>query len=117
MIRIRLRKGLRELDFLEKGFVKVTGESATYYSKRIGTLEVQVKLSYPGNIRIKDWDDSEAPWILYEFLKALDGKELPDRIRIRRKIINVQDGLRLIEELTWFSDILKRLKYWFKEGM
>jgi hypothetical protein len=119
MIRVRLRKEVREDELVKDGYSPVMSENGIkYYTKSIGKLEIQIKKSFPSNVRIKDWDDNRVPWILMKFLLDLEGGlEFGDQIKIwdkgRYYILPVNDTLEMIKELNKFTDICKRLRHWY----
>lgn len=124
MIRIRLQKGLCEKDLLETyGFTKITEPNGRqYYSKHIGQHEIQIKLSFPENLRIQNWPDDRAPWILFKFLLDLEaGREMNSRVCIQdsgyQRIMKTQDTLDLIRDLSLYTDLKHRLQYWYKQFM
>lgn len=117
MIRIRLNRGIfgnelvEKFDFLEKG---------NHYVKNLGEYEIQIKPSFPSNVRLKDWDDNRAPWILFKFLLLLEAKkDVSGKLRIddngKYKILKVKDTLELISELSKYTDIKHRLDYWYEQ--
>lgn len=123
MIRIRLAKSITSGDLIDKfGFEKhqTRSDSPIYYRKYIGDYEIQVKLSYPSNVRIQNWDDNRAPWILFKFLLALEsGEDVAGKIKVkdgdRYRVLDVEHTLELMTELSYFTDIPKRLSYWYDQ--
>lgn len=121
MIRIRLTRSIRSIDLIEQGFEKIQSEHREYYRKYIGPYEIQIKLSFPTNVRVQNWDDSRAPWILFKFLLALEAKEdISGKIKVvdldgKYKILPVEDTLELIKDLSRYTDLANRLSYWYKE--
>ena len=120
MIRIRITKGVTPEILLNDGYEKVTTSSGTYYKKRVGSLEVQMKMTFPYNLRVQNWDDNRVPWILLKFLLGLEeGADSDGLIKVidsgKYKILNVNDTLDLIRELNKYTDVYKRLSKWYQE--
>ena len=91
MIRVRISKWVRPEDLVERGYKYIadTKYSGGYYTKQVGSYELQVKLGFPSNFRIKDWDDNRTPWILMKFLLSLEeGNAIGDKI----KVIDKENG-------------------------
>ena len=123
MIRLRLRRGVTENELLRDGFKEcrlVNGETQ-FLSKCInnGSYEVQIKLGFPSNVRIQDWDDNRTCQILFKFLLKLEESGMQEKIKIRdsgrERILNVNNTLELINELNKYTDICKRLTYWWNK--
>lgn len=121
MIRIRLKKFVNVEELLRDGYSLVNvADSVSYYTKPVGKYEIQIKTSFPSNVRIKNWDDNRTPWILMKFLLDLEGGlNIENQIKIWDKnrfyILNVQDTLDLIKELNKFIDVRKRLQHWYSD--
>lgn len=120
MIRIRLVKGLTETDLQNYGFTEVQNPGRTYWSKKIGPYEVQIKLSFPGNLRIQDWADNRAPWLLFKSLLLLEeGDVIGGKLKVHDsgyyKILEADWILELIKDLNQYTDIEHRLEYWYSE--
>ena len=120
MIRIRIMKGVTPEILLEDGYVKVSSKSGNYYKKMVGGLEIQMKLSFPYNLRVQNWDDNRVPWILMKFLLGIEeGAAVDGKIKVtdsgKYKILCVEDTLELIKELSKYTDIHKRLDKWYHE--
>lgn len=120
MIRIRISKGVTPDMLLKDGFKEVNSGNYTYYSKQIGQYEIMMKLRFPYNLRIKDWDDNRAPWILMKFLLQYEaGDDYAGKIKVydsgRFKILGTEDTLALITELNKWTDIRKRLTTWYDD--
>lgn len=99
---------------------KSTQKTGTFYRKYIGETEIQVKLNFPCNLRIQNWDDNRVPWILMKFLLGLEeGSDADGMIKVtdsgKYKILNVDDTLELIKELNKYTDICRRLSRWYQE--
>lgn len=117
MIRIRIDKTTTPEWLEQEGFKEVT---PGIWGKDFGTIGVTVKLGYPANLRIRDWSDNRAPWILFKFLLALESNEgVSGKIKVtdegQWRILVIQDVLDLIKGLARFTDLSKRLKYWYSE--
>ena len=117
MIRIRITKGVTPEILLNDGYEKVTTSSGTYYKKSVGSLEVQMKMTFPYNLRVQNWG---VPWILLKFLLGLEeGADSDGLIKVidsgKYKILNVNDTLDLIRELNKYTDVYKRLSKWYQE--
>ena len=121
MIRLRLKKFVKVDELLNDGyFQEVVATNTSVYTKNVGRYQIQIKKSFPTNIRIKDWDDNRTPWILMKFLLDLEaGLNVGNQIKVWDKnrfyILNVPDTLELIKELNKFTDIKKRLTHWYSE--
>jgi hypothetical protein len=86
----------------------------------VGSYELQIKLGFPSNFRIKDWDDNRTPWILMKFLLGLEeGKDINGKIKVidqgKYKILDVKDTLNLIIEMNNYTDVEKRLSKWYQD--
>ena len=86
MIRLRLRRGVTENELLRDGFKEcrlVNGETQ-FLSKCVnnGSYEVQIKLGFPSNVRIQDWDDNRTCWILFKFLLKLEEAVCKKRLKL-----------------------------------
>ena len=121
MIRLRLTKGVKSEELLRDGFVsrQVNGETE-YLSKCLnGSYEIQVKLEFPSNVRIQNWDDNRTCWILFKFLLKLEESGIQEKIKVRDsgrdRVLNVEETLGLIEELNKYTDVCKRLTYWYNQ--
>lgn len=121
MIRLRLAKGVKSEELLRDGFVsrQVNGETE-YLSKCLnGSYEIQVKLGFPSNVRIQNWDDNRTCWILFKFLLKLEESGIQEKIKVRDsgrdRVLNVEETLGLIEELNKYTDVCKRLTYWYNQ--
>lgn len=124
VIRIRLKKFVHENELERDGYSKVASNNGVdYYAKAVGKYEIQIKKSFPSNIRIKDWDDNRTPWILMKFLLDLEmvGPSSNGQIKVidknRYYILDVDNTLELIKELNKHTDIYKRLRYWYDQYM
>ena len=121
MIRLRLKKFVKVDELLNDGYCQeVVATNTSVYTKNVGRYQIQIKKSFPTNIRIKDWDDNRTPWILMKFLLDLEaGLNVGNQIKVWDKnrfyILNVPDTLELIKELNKFTDIKKRLTHWYSE--
>ena len=122
MIRIRISKWVRPEHLIERGYAYVDDKnhSGGYYTKQVGGYELQVKLGFPSNFRIKDWDDNRTPWILMKFLLNLEeGNVIGDKTKVidkgKYKILNVSDTLDLIREISPYTDIYNRLSMWYQD--
>ena len=123
MIRIRLSKGVKSEHLVNNGFELVIdqkGSDKSYYKKQVGSYELQIKLGFPSNFRIKDWDDNRTPWILMKFLLGLEeGKDINGKIKVidqgKYKILDVKDTLNLIIEMNNYTDVEKRLSKWYQD--
>lgn len=121
MIRLRIKRGVSSETLLADGYVPVVSEKAgTYYSKFIGPYEIQMKPYFPYNLRIQDFDDNRAPWILMKFLLKLEeGDTWGGTVKVldngRYKTLGTTETLALIEELNKHSDICKRLSKWYSD--
>jgi hypothetical protein len=121
MIRLRLKKFVKVDELLNDGYCQeVVATNISVYTKNVGRYQIQIKKSFPTNIRIKDWDDNRTPWILMKFLLDLEaGLNVGNQIKVWDKnrfyILNVPDTLELIKELNKFTDIKKRLTHWYSE--
>ena len=121
MIRLRLKKFVKVDELLNDGYCQeVVATNTSVYTKNVGRYQIQIKKSFPTNIRIKDWDDNRTPWILMKFLLDLEaGLNVGNQIKVWDKnrfyILNVPDTLELIKELNKFTDIKKRLSHWYSE--
>lgn len=121
MIRIRLKKFVNVEELLRDGYSLVNvADSVSYYAKPVGKYEIQIKKSFPSNVRIKNWDDNRTPWILMKFLLDLEsGLSVGNQIKVWDKnrfyILDVQDTLDLIKELNKFTDVRKRLQHWYSD--
>lgn len=123
MIRIRISKGVTPELLLNNGYArrenKTTGSS--YYVKNIGSYELQIKLDFPNNFRLKDWDDNRTPWILMKFLLSLEeGTNIVNgKIKVidqgKYKILDIKDTLEMIQEINSYTDICKRLTKWYQD--
>lgn len=119
MIRVRIMKGVTPDTLLEDGYEKIDSKAGTFYRKYIGDIEIQVKLNFPSNLRIQNWDDNRVPWILMKFLLGLEeGTDADGMIKVtdsgKYKILNVDNTLELIKELN-NTDICRRLSRWYQE--
>jgi hypothetical protein len=121
MIRLRLKKFVKVDELLNDGYCQeVVATNTSVYTKNVGRYQIQIKKSFPTNIRIKDWDDNRTPWILMKFLLDLEadlnvGNQIKVWDKNRFYILNVPDTLELIKELNKFTDIKKRLTHWYSE--
>ena len=120
MIRLRLKKFVKVDELLNDGYCQELVANSSVYTKNVGKYQIQIKKSFPTNIRIKDWDDNRTPWILMKFLLDLEaGLNVGNQIKVwdrnRYYILNVSDTLELIKELNKFTDIKKRLNHWYSE--
>lgn len=120
MIRLRLKKFVKVDELLNDGYCQEVVANASVYTKNVGKYQIQIKKSFPTNIRIKDWDDNRTPWILMKFLLDLEaGLNVGNQIKVWDKnkfyILNVPNTLELIKELNKFTDIKKRLSHWYSE--
>ena len=122
MIRVRISKWVRPENLVERGYTYIadTKYSGGYYTKKVGSYELQVKLGFPSNFRIKDWDDNRTPWILMKFLLSLEeGNAIGDKIKVidngKYKILNVSETLELIKEISHYTDIQNRLTKWYQD--
>lgn len=121
MIRLRIRRGVKPEMLLEDGFKEVKSDTAgTYYTKQVGPFEISLKVNFPYNLRIRDWDDNRTPWILMKFLLQYEaGDDVAGKIKVsdsgRFKILETKETLNLIEELNKWSDVCKRLKHWYTD--
>lgn len=121
MIRLRISKGVTAKELLENGFEEKKSENAgTYYSKMVGPYELMLKVHFPYNLRIQDWDDNRTPWILMKFLLQYEaGDDVNGKIRVfdsgRFKILGTEETLDLINELNKWSDVCKRLTKWYDD--
>lgn len=123
MIRIRLSKGVNSEHLVNNGFELVIDQKSSdksYYKKQVGSYELQIKLGFPSNFRIKDWDDNRTPWILMKFLLGLEeGKDINGKIKVidqgKYKILDVKDTLNLIIEMNNYTDVEKRLSKWYQD--
>lgn len=117
MIRIRLNNDVTEKQLIDDfGFTNC----GSYLSKTIGQYEIQAKLSKPSNLRIQNWPDNRSPWILFKFLLALEAQQdVLGKIKFDDsgypRLLRVQDTLDLIEDLNNYTDISRRLNFWYKE--
>ncbi len=124
MIRLRLKKFVNESELERDGYTVVAGSNGvSYYTKTIGKYEIQFKKTFPSNVRIKDWDDNRVPWILMRFLLDLEtfGTNPNNQLKVTDKgrfyILDITDTLELIKELNKYTDIHKRLRYWYDSFM
>ena len=121
MIRLRIRRGVKPEMLLNDGYVEMQSEKAgTYYSKHVGLYEIMMKVRFPYNLRIQDWDDNRAPWILMKFLLQYEaGDDVAGKIRVsdsgKFKILGTDETLELIEELNKWSDVCGRLTHWYND--
>ena len=120
MIRVRIMKGVTPDTLLEDGYEKIDSKAGTFYRKYIGDIEIQVKLNFPSNLRIQNWDDNRVPQILMKFLLGLEeGTDADGMIKVtdsgKYKILNVDNTLELIKELNKYTDICRRLSRWYQE--
>lgn len=121
MIRLRINRGVTPEKLLKDGFIEVKSATAgTYYSKHVGPYEIMMKVRFPYNLRIQDWDDNRAPWILMKFLLQYEaGDDVAGKIKVsdsgRFKILGTNETLELIEELNKWSDVCNRLTNWYKD--
>ena len=121
MIRLRIRRGVNAKQLLSDGFKEVNSEAAgTYYSKMVGPYEIMMKVSFPYNLRIQNWDDNRAPWILMKFLLQYEaGDDVAGKIKVidngKFKILGTKETLDLIEELNKWSDVCGRLTHWYND--
>ena len=120
MIRVGIMKGVTPDTLLEDGYEKIDSKAGTFYRKYIGDIEIQVKLNFPSNLRIQNWDDNRVPWILMKFLLGLEeGTDADGMIKVtdsgKYKILNVDNTLELIKELNKYTDICRRLSRWYQE--
>ncbi len=122
MIRLRLKKFITVNELLRDGYALEVAEdsSVSYYTKSVGKYKIQIKKSFPSNIRIENWDDNRTPWILIKFLLDLEaGLNVGNQIKIWDKnrfyVLNVDNTLDLIRELNKFTDIRKRLQHWYTD--
>lgn len=121
MIRLRLKKFVKGNELLRDGYaLEVADNSVSYYTKSVGKYKIQIKKSFPTNIRIENWDDNRTPWILIKFLLDLEaGLNVGNQIKIWDKnrfyILNVENTLDLIRELNKFTDVRKRLQHWYTD--
>lgn len=119
MIRLRILHGVSAGTLLANDFVQVKSEKAgIYYSKRVGSYEIQMKPYFPYNLRIQNFDDNRVPWILMKFLLKLEKGEIWNgEVKVfdngRYKTLKATETLELIEELNKYSDVCKRLKMWY----
>ena len=119
MIRLRIRRGVGPDALLKDGFIERNSEAAgTYYSKFVGPYEIQMKVHFPYNLRIQDWDDNRAPWILMKFLLQYEaGEDVDGKIKVfddnKYKILGTTETLDLIRELSKWSDVVNRLSTWY----
>lgn len=79
-----------------------------------------MKMTFPYNLRVQNWDDNRVPWILLKFLLGLEeGADSDGLIKVidsgKYKILNVNDTLDLIRELNKYTDVYKRLSKWYQE--
>ena len=99
MIRLRIKRGVRPEMLLEDGYTEIHSEkSGTYYSKRVGSYEVMLKVQFPYNLRIQNWDDNRAPWILMKFLLQYEaGDDVNGKIKVvdsgRFKILDTEETI------------------------
>lgn len=117
MIRIRIKKTTCPEWLEQEGFKEVT---PGIWTKQYGTLEVSVKLGYPSNLRVKDWSDNRAPWILFRFMLGMEaGEGHGGKIKVTDeghwRILNIQDTIDMICDLCKFTDLRKRLEKWYTE--
>ena len=123
MIRLRLKKFVTSSELLRDGYaLEVVADSVSYYTKSVGKYKIQIKKSFPSNIRIENWDDNRTPWILIKFLLDLEaGLNVGNQIKVWDKnrfyVLNVDNTLELICELNKFTDIRKRLQHWYDDFM
>ena len=121
MIRLRIKRGVRPEMLLEDGYTEIHSEkSGTYYSKRVGSYEVMLKVQFPYNLRIQNWDDNRAPWILMKFiLQYVAGDDVNGKIKVvdsgRFKILDTEETIALIVELNKWSDVRNRLFRWYND--
>lgn len=121
MIRLRIKRGVKPEMLLNDGYVEMQSEKAgTYYSKHVGPYEIMMKVRFPYNLRIQDWDDNRAPWILMKFLLQYEaGDDVAGKIRVsdsgKFKILGTDETLELIEELNKWSDVCGRLTHWYND--
>lgn len=121
MIRLRIKRGVRPEMLLEDGYTEIHSEkSGTYYSKRVGSYEVMLKVQFPYNLRIQNWDDNRAPWILMKFLLQYEaGDDVNGKIKVvdsgRFKIPDTEETIALIVELNKWSDVRNRLFRWYND--
>lgn len=121
MIRLRIKRGVRPEMLLEDGYTEIHSEkSGTYYSKRVGSYEVMLKVQFPYNLRIQNWDDNRAPWILMKFLLQYEaGDDVNGKIKVvdsgRFKILDTEETIALIVELNKWSDVRNRLFRWYND--
>lgn len=122
MIRVRISKWVRPEHLIERGYKYVADSeySGGYYTKNVGNYSLQVKLGFPSNFRIKDWDDNRTPWIFMKFLLGLEeGKAIGDKIKVidngKYKILKVEETLELIREISFYTDIHNRLSKWYQD--
>ena len=121
MIRLRIKRGVTSETLLSDGYQPVESEKAgVFYTKFIGSYEIQMKPYFPYNLRIQDFDDNRVPWILMKFLLKLEeGDVWNGSIKVldngRYKTLDVNETLNLIEELNKHSDVYKRLSKWYQD--
>lgn len=121
MIRLRIKRGVRPEMLLKDGYTEIHSEkSGTYYSKRVGSYEVMLKVQFPYNLRIQNWDDNRAPWILMKFLLQYEaGDDVNGKIKVvdsgRFKILDTEETIALIVELNKWSDVRNRLFRWYND--
>ena len=121
MIRLRLKKFVTSSELLRDGYaLEVADNSVSYYTKFVGKYKIQIKKSFPCNVRIENWDDNRTPWILMKFLLDLEaGLNVGNQIKVwdknRYYLLRVDDTLDLIKELSKHTDIKKRLQFWYSE--
>lgn len=120
MIRLRLKKFVNSNELLRDGYALKVADSGSvsYYTKTVGKYKVQIKKTFPCNVRIENWDDNRTPWILMKFLLGLEaGLDSRGQIKVwdkkRYYILDVENTLDLIKELNKFTDIKKRLQFWY----
>lgn len=117
MVRLRINHGVRPDDLQRDGYRK---NDSGFYVKQIGPFEVSMKLSFPHNLRIKDWDDNRTPWILLKFLKNYEaGLDYGGEIKVqddgKYKTLGTTETLNLITELNKWSDVKNRLLFWLDQ--
>lgn len=122
MIRIRISRGVRPEHLIADNYIYVNNNqnNSGYYKKEVGCYEIQFKLGFPSNFRIKDWDDNRTPWILMKFLLGLEeGNDVGGKIKVidqgKYKILDVDDTLELIREISPYTDIKNRLTKWYQD--
>jgi hypothetical protein len=103
MIRLRLKKFVTSSELLRDGYaLEVADNSVSYYTKFVGKYKIQIKKSFPCNVRIENWDDNRTPWILMKFLLDLEaGLNVGNQIKVwdknRYYLLRVDDTLDLIK--------------------